>query len=119
VSSFGENTGITNIRDHLAKYHITDWVKACDEMGITIGGSKAQIAVRKFRKLPGPTDLEAERPNFSKEAFVDALAEFVVADDQVCDIFNSKIVKLMYYISLSMLLNCLVSGRSSYCFGKS
>jgi hypothetical protein len=48
VSSFGENTGITNIRDHLAKYHIADWVKACDEMGITIGGSKVQIAVRKF-----------------------------------------------------------------------
>lgn len=40
--------------------------------------------------MPEATPLESERPEYSKTGFVDALVEFVVADDQVC-IFHLSI----------------------------
>jgi hypothetical protein len=42
------------------------------------------ILVQKFRKEPAATPLESERPQYSKEAFIDAIVDFVVGDDQVC-----------------------------------
>ena len=90
VVSFSGVTGISNVCRHLFKHHIGDWVKACDDLKIPIHGADARVAVRKFKNLPMPTDLEADRPEYSKEAFTDALAEFVVADDQVCKYSISK-----------------------------
>jgi hypothetical protein len=89
VSQWANGTGITNIRKHLFKHHIADWVKACDDKKIEIRGSAALSAVRRFRNLPD-SDLEANHPTYSKEAFVDALAEFVIGDDQVCHTFLKK-----------------------------
>jgi hypothetical protein len=66
---------------------LADWVKACDSLKIPIRGDKANRVVRKFQNLPEPTDLEANRQDFSKEAFVDAITEFIVGDDQVCKFF--------------------------------
>jgi len=72
------------VRRHLFNHHIADWVKACDDEKIQIRGVDAIRAVRQFRNLPEPTNLEAGRQQFSKAAFEDALAEFIVGDDQVC-----------------------------------
>jgi hypothetical protein len=90
VVSFSGVTGISNVQQHLFKHHIGDWVKACDDLKIIIHGADARLAVQKFKNLPMPTDLEADRPEFSKDAFTDALAEFVVGDDQVCQCLISK-----------------------------
>jgi hypothetical protein len=83
VSEFGSNTGPSNIRKHLYTHHIADWVQACDEKKIRITGADALRAVARFRKLPEPTELEAERPDFTHEGFVDAIAELIVGDDLV------------------------------------
>jgi hypothetical protein len=83
VTKFRSTTGLTNIRNHFVNHHIADWVAACEKFGATIHGVKAQREVRKYKDLPEPTDLESNRPEFSREAFVNALAEFVVGDDQV------------------------------------
>lgn len=40
-------------------------------------------AIREFRNQPAATPLESERPEYSKEAFIDAIVDFVVGDDQV------------------------------------
>ena len=40
-------------------------------------------AVRKFCKEPATTSLESEHPQYSKEAFIDAIVDFVVGDDLV------------------------------------
>ena len=46
-------------------------------------------AVHKFRAQPEPTSLEGERQEYTKEAFVEAILEFIVGDDLVCAIsFN-------------------------------
>jgi hypothetical protein len=84
ITTFGSSTGLSNVRRHLFNNHIADWVKACEDQKIQIRGADAKRAVQRFRNLPEATQLEADRPEFSKENFVDAIAEFVVGDDQVC-----------------------------------
>jgi len=41
-------------------------------------------SVWKFLDEPEVAAGECERPKYSKEAFVEALVEFIVGDDQVC-----------------------------------
>jgi hypothetical protein len=84
VTSFGKNTGPTNIKKHFWKVHIEDWIQGCQDKGAPITGEAALCAVRMHRNLPEPTDLEADRTKFSKDAFADALTELVVGDDLVC-----------------------------------
>lgn len=59
------------------------WVSACDSLNIEITAQEAQPAIQTYRNLPNKTPLEDSRPDFSRETFIDALVEFVVADDQV------------------------------------
>jgi hypothetical protein len=62
---------------------LDSWVSACDDLKIEITAQEAQPILQNFRNLPKKTSLEDSRPDFSQETFVDALVEFVVADDQV------------------------------------
>ena len=72
------------MRKHLFTEHIDEWVPACQDLNIRISAAAAMPSVRKFLNEPEDTPLESERPKYSKEAFVDALVEFIVGDDQVC-----------------------------------
>ena len=83
VSDFGTNTSTSNLRKHLFTSHIKEWVTACENLNLSITAA-AKEAIRKFRKEPATTSLESERPQYSKEAFIDAIVEFVVGDDLVC-----------------------------------
>ena len=64
--------------------HIAEWVTGCDDLNIKIIAQAALPAVREFRNEPEPTSLEGERQEYTKEAFVEAILEFIVGDDQVC-----------------------------------
>jgi hypothetical protein len=57
----------------------------CDNIKIPITAKSAEESVRIFRKEPVPTSLQSERPTYSKEAFADAIVDFIVGDDQVCN----------------------------------
>lgn len=83
ISTFGRSTGISVLRKHLLKNHIEQWVTICDNLKIPITAKSAEEAVRVFRKEPAPTSFETHRPTYSKEAFVDAIVDFIVGDDQV------------------------------------
>jgi hypothetical protein len=83
VSSFGTTTGTSNLRKHLFTDHLEQWVSSCDQLKIPITAKAALPEVQKFRNEPADTPLESERPDYSKSAFVDALVEFIVGDDQV------------------------------------
>ena len=72
------------MRKHLFTEHIDEWVPACQDLNIWISAAAAMPSVRKFLNEPEDTPLESEHPKYSKEAFVDALVEFIVGDDQVC-----------------------------------
>jgi hypothetical protein len=71
--------------------HWNEWVKKCIEQGITIWGkdglaAKAANEVEQLGGyLPNPSELSSgDHPQFSREAFVDSLVEWIVTDDQVC-----------------------------------
>jgi hypothetical protein len=88
VSSFATSTGTSNLRKHLFTDHLEQWVSSCDQLNIPITAKAALPQVHKFRNEPADTPLESERPEYSKNAFVDALIEFIVGDDQVSVYFE-------------------------------
>lgn len=52
-------------------------------MKIPITSKDALEAIRRFNNEPPPSPSDSnERPTYSKEAFVDAITEFIVGDDQ-------------------------------------
>ena len=87
VSSFTGSTD--NIRRHFMDFHMAQWVHCCDDMKNKITAKNAVPRVATFRQdegKPAP-DIKAEegvpRREFSREGFVDAIVEWIVADDQV------------------------------------
>lgn len=84
ISTFKDTTSTSTMRKHLFTDHVAEWVKSCEDLSIPITAPPALKAIQKFRKEPAATPLESERPQYSKEAFIDAIVDFVVGDDQVC-----------------------------------
>ena len=80
IAKFKGNTGVSNLRKHLYLQHLDEWVKSCADLNILI---TAKAAVEAIEKSGGIVLREAEKLQFSKDAFTDALMEFVVGDDQV------------------------------------
>jgi len=66
---------------------LEQWVTSCDNLGIEITAQVALPFVKKICQEPADTPLESECPKYSKEAFVEAILEFIVGDDQVCAYF--------------------------------
>lgn len=58
-----------------------EWTKACADKGIPI---TAALAVQAISTHEGKDPIEQQ--NYSKEAFTDALVEFIVGDDIVSTI---------------------------------
>jgi len=85
VANFSESSSTGTLHTHLCSEHIDDWVSSCDSANITIKAKKSQAAIDEYRKSRGqPTSGSNTLPKyFSKEAFVDAIVEFIIADDQV------------------------------------
>ena len=68
------------------------WVDSCDKFKIPITAAKAQEPVASYRTSKGQRtspsnprvgDRPPDMPEYSYEAFVDAITEFIIADDQV------------------------------------
>ena len=81
------------MRKHLFSDHIEKWITSCEKLNIPVTAAAAVEAIRKFRKEPATTSLESERPQYSKEAFKDALVDFIVGDDQACLFYFIFIIK--------------------------
>lgn len=89
--SFASTTGTSALCKHLADYHISAWVEGCDqlEVPITAAAVKCQVTQHQLRQGSRQghqtrSDSNTPQPQtYSEEAFVDALVEWIVADDQV------------------------------------
>jgi hypothetical protein len=85
---YSNGTGTGVMRRHLYDHHLDLWVPACDKLNISITAKEAQARVTEYRQRHGqtcPTDAKQPemRRKFSSTGFVDAIMEFIVADDQV------------------------------------
>jgi hypothetical protein len=85
---FSKKTATGPLRKHLFETHLDAWISGCDELSIKILAKEAQPAVEGYRRQKGQTYTSPEsdstkRKPYSKEAFVDAIIEFIAGDDQV------------------------------------
>jgi hypothetical protein len=82
-------TATGSLRNHLLRDHIDEWVSSCDKLKIKCqGGPNVQEKLDSWRQAHdggGSNQTKGSaRKTFSNEAFVDAIVEFIIADDQVC-----------------------------------
>jgi hypothetical protein len=89
-TKFSRTTSSGVLRKHLYEHHIDAWVEGCDKLKIPIKAKEAAshvdaYRVRKHQKTGTTSNSEPgkKRTPFSQEAFVDAIVEFIVGDDQV------------------------------------
>ena len=88
--NFSLETGTSTLRAHLFTYHPDAWIEGCDKFKIEITAKNAQGPVADYRARkrqggaqPEGPDRPADLGDFSHEAFVDAITQFIIADDQV------------------------------------
>ena len=97
VTWYGKNTSTTVRRNHLYKSHLSAWIAACDKLGIDITAKSAQNTIWNYWKQHNQVS-SADNPedlwkHFTPEAFVDAIVNFIVSDDQVMSFCCVFIVK--------------------------
>lgn len=89
ATSFSTRTSTGVLRKHLYERHADAWIAGCKRLNIPITAKEAQPAIEEYQRRQGQqpqSDANStnNRRAFSHEAFVDALVEFIVSDDQVC-----------------------------------
>lgn len=91
MARFGDGTGTGTIRKHLADNHLADWVRTCDRLKIPITARLVLPKVEACRlgfaeedkAADGATSGPQSVRKFSPDAFVEAIVEWIVFDDQV------------------------------------
>ena len=89
IKDFTKGNGTSSMWKHLANEHIEWWVSICNQEGIKITASTVQWQVEAYCTACGQPSEDSEsksgatRQKYSREAFVDAMVEWVVVDDQV------------------------------------
>jgi hypothetical protein len=90
---FSHRTGTSGLWKHLCNNHPDIWIAGCDRLNIPITAQAAQHAVKDYHACQGaqsanPTSDDKPSQPFTPDAFVDAIVEFIVADDQVNDYYS-------------------------------
>ncbi|PPQ99786.1 LOW QUALITY PROTEIN: hypothetical protein CVT26_009163, partial [Gymnopilus dilepis] len=118
---FSADTGMSTLRNHLLLNHLEVWVEACDKFKITITAAAAQQCIAQYRQSKGqPTaqstpssDRPADIPNFSRETFVDAVTEFIIADDQSLNVVESPHLRRIFMLLKSDLKDSDIPHRTA------
>lgn len=83
---YTKKTSTGTLCSHLANDHRDEWISSCDRAGITIKSQSVQGIVEAYCNEHGEEfnrTQEGSWPSFSREAFVNAIVAFIIADDQV------------------------------------
>lgn len=106
VFPFGFSTGLSSLHAHLFNQHIEEWVASCDKFNIPITAEAGWGPVANHHASGGQGSTSTpsnDRPpgicEYSHEAFVDTITEFIIANDQVCILSSSS-------LGLNRLQNC-------------
>ena len=80
MASYSASSSSTTLRSHLTLAHLDVYLRMCEHKGWTdrlkaAGGSKT---------TSNEVIVQHKRPEYSKEALLNALIAFIVTDDQVC-----------------------------------
>ncbi|KAJ7730099.1 hypothetical protein DFH07DRAFT_756418, partial [Mycena maculata] len=101
--TFSKNTSTGVLRKHLYENHLDVWVAGCDQLKISIKAKEAKQYLddywaRKQQTTAGASEPEPPEPRtqFSQEAFVDAIVEFIVGDDQSINVIENKQLRAIF-----------------------
>jgi len=88
VQTYGSKTRTTVLHTHLCNEHLEPWINGCDQFKIPIVAKSFQDCVDEYCKANGGHNAGQEDPTlpthaYSHETFIDAIVEWIVADDQV------------------------------------
>jgi hypothetical protein len=85
VHEYAKGTSNTGLRAHICKYHAKAYIEVCEKNGW-------HIVIPELQKKPTQSQLDShlhpvvkkgKRKQFTKDHFLKALVDFIVADDQV------------------------------------
>ncbi|KAK7439546.1 hypothetical protein VKT23_017474 [Stygiomarasmius scandens] len=100
---YGLSTASGTLCSHLAANHFAVWVDLCDMKGFVISGAGYMDWANEHRALKGhPTQqssaqsLDDPRQPFMQDAFVDAIAEWIIADSQSINAVKSPHLRSIF-----------------------
>lgn len=86
VYPYATDTATGILCAHMYNEHIKEWVTTCDKFKILITAERAQVPVANYWSKD-TTSSSNDRPlnihEYSHEAFVDGITEFIIANNQV------------------------------------
>ncbi|KAJ7019122.1 hypothetical protein C8F04DRAFT_921005, partial [Mycena alexandri] len=94
------------------------WVDGCDQLKIPIKSNEAtkyvtQYRARKNQKTgTAPTPQGGKRSAFSQEAFVNAIVDFVVGDDQSINVIENEQLRAIFLMLRSKLKDSDIPHRT-------
>ncbi|KIK02921.1 hypothetical protein K443DRAFT_5808 [Laccaria amethystina LaAM-08-1] len=121
VVSYADTTSTTVLCKHLANNHLATWVQGCDQLNISILSSgKMKKVIEDYRrqeKSQGSPESANEKPDqpqteFSPEAFIDAIMEFVVGNDQSLNVVESPELHRIFVMLREELCDSDIPHRS-------
>ncbi|KZT27266.1 hypothetical protein NEOLEDRAFT_1193291 [Neolentinus lepideus HHB14362 ss-1] len=109
------------MRKHLGEFHPEEWIDTCDRMGIRIKAQQSQHVVAAFHRRHNQHDLlnemtnamSTDRPLFSGEAFLDAIVEFIVADDQSINVIECRQLRNIFLLLCKELQDSDIPHRTT------
>ncbi|KAJ3566999.1 hypothetical protein NP233_g6642 [Leucocoprinus birnbaumii] len=121
--AFSSQTGTGSIRKHLFTFHFEDWVHACDEQEIAITAQDAELQrlLQDFWKEAGKGKsapiFDGGKDShlclkYSHDAFVDAIVEWIVSDDQSLNMIENVKLRNIFLMLKKDLRNSDIPHRN-------
>lgn len=113
VANFSTGTSTSGPRKHLVDNHLAAWVDSCDKLKIPITAKGAEETASRYRQqrdqmTPSASHPQEARPEFSHEAFVNAIIEWIVGDDQVCiSPTHANVISCIDFITVMQSINVI------------
>ena len=92
--SYKQTTGTSGLCKHIKNFHLDLYKRLCEEHKI----QPSESVVGKQTPDEAPT-IPTTREPFNKDTLLRYIRNFIVADDQVCFIFNSRSFNLIMSFS--------------------
>ncbi|PPQ71742.1 hypothetical protein CVT24_006506, partial [Panaeolus cyanescens] len=122
---YGNKTSTTVLRKHLYSTHLDEWLESCNKLSIKITASDDALksAIQDYNhrhSLPNNEDshtgnqksIPLYRP-FSQEAFVDAIVEWIIVDDQSINAIENTQLRSIFLMLRKELRNSDIPHRTT------
>ncbi|KAF4612560.1 hypothetical protein D9613_012719 [Agrocybe pediades] len=124
IKDYSINTSTSVLRAHFVKAHLHEWVDGCDKLKIAINENfeLKNPSINKYRadrdgrshpQAAKSKEFEHEIPEYSREAFADAITDFIVADDQSIRVIDSPYLRRIFLLLRQELRDSDIPHRTS------